>query len=55
MIYHYTSLESLACILESRCLRFTRLDFVDDPKEYSFTKDGFNPAKYVYVSCWTEL
>ncbi len=54
MIYHYTSLESLACILESRCLRFTRLDFVDDPKEYSFTKDGFNPAKYVYVSCWTE-
>lgn len=54
MIYHYTNLESLACILESRCLRFTRLDFVDDPKEYSFTKDGFNPAKYVYVSCWTE-
>ena len=54
MIYHYTSLESLACILESRCLRFTRLDLVDDPKEYSFIKDGFNPAKYVYVSCWTE-
>lgn len=54
MIYHYTNLESLACILESRCLRFTRLDFVDDPKEYSFIKDGFNPAKYVYVSCWTE-
>ena len=54
MIYHYTSLESLACILESRCLRFTRLDLVDDPKEYSFIRDGFNPAKYVFVSCWTE-
>ena len=54
MIYHYTSIESFACILESRCLRFTRLDLVDDPKEYSFIKDGFNPAKYVYVSCWTE-
>lgn len=54
MIYHYTSLESLACILENRCLRFTRLDYVDDPKEYSFIKNGVNPAKYVYVSCWTE-
>jgi hypothetical protein len=54
MIYHYTSLESLACILESRCLRFTRLDYVDDPKEYSFIKNGVNPAKYVFVSCWTE-
>lgn len=53
-IYHYTSIETLALILQNKTIRFTRLDHVDDPEEYSFTKNGYDPSKYVYVSCWTK-
>lgn len=52
-IYHYTSIETLALILRNKTMRFTRLDKVDDPDEYSFERHGHNPARYVYVSCWT--
>ena len=53
MIYHYTSIGSLVSILKSKSIRCTRLDLVDDPEEYQFEKNGKNPAKYVYISCWT--
>ncbi|MDY5632499.1 MAG: DUF2971 domain-containing protein [Bacteroidaceae bacterium] len=53
MIYHYTSIKSLAMILSSKSIRFTRLDFVDDPEERCFVQDGIDPSKYVFVSCWT--
>lgn len=52
-IYHYTSIDTLALILESRKIRFTRLDYLDDLQEYSLFKSF--PIHYsTYVSCWTE-
>lgn len=52
MIYHYTNINSLALILESRKIRFTRLDRVDDLRE-SQTVSKIEFGKYFFVSCWT--
>lgn len=49
-IYHYTSLETLAKILQTKTIRFNRLDCVDDLAECGVSQY----AKYVFVSCWTE-
>lgn len=51
-IYHYTSIESLALILKTGKLRFTRLDGVDDVKEAQ-AHAGINFGKFFFVSCWT--
>lgn len=53
MIYHYTSLSTLALILKSKKIRFTRLDCVDDIQESQKTS-GIEFGKYFFVSCWTE-
>lgn len=53
-LYHYTSIETLALILKNKTMRFSRLDCVDDPDEYSFSRDGITPAHYCFVSCWTK-
>lgn len=53
MIYHYTNIRSLALILESKKIRFTRLDGVDDLRE-SQTVSGIEFGKYFFVSCWTK-
>ena len=53
ILYHYTTLDSLALILKSKKIRFSKLTTVDDPVEYSYIKDNINPAQYVFVSCWT--
>ena len=53
-IYHYTSIETLGLILESQKIRFSRLDTVDDPEEYGFTFEGHEPAKHVFISCWSK-
>lgn len=53
-LFHYTSIETLALILKNKTIRFTRLDRVDDPDEYSFKEDGITPAHYCFVSCWTK-
>lgn len=52
-IFHYTSIESLALILKTRKIRFTRLDRVDDVIEAQ-EHCGINFGKYFFVSCWTE-
>ena len=52
-IHHYTSIENLALILNSKSLRFTRLDFLDDLSE-SKEFGKYNPLKYSFVSCWTK-
>ena len=52
-IFHYTSVESLAMILSTRKLRFSRLDGVDDMREAQ-THAGVNFGKYFFVSCWTQ-
>lgn len=51
-IFHYTSIESLALILQSGRIRFTRLDAVDDLREAQ-EHSGVSFGKYFFVSCWT--
>lgn len=52
-IFHYTTVESLALILKTRRLRFTRLDGVDDLREAQ-SHVGINFGRYFFVSCWTK-
>lgn len=52
MIHHYTSIQSLALILQSRKIRFTRIDSLDDIKEIEGLPDRLK--KMAFVSCWTE-
>jgi hypothetical protein len=52
-IYHYTSIETLALILKTKRIRFSRLDTVDDPEEFQYTDQDMQPAQYTFVSCWT--
>ncbi|WP_313376964.1 hypothetical protein [Chishuiella sp.] len=51
-IFHYTSIKSLALILESKKIRFTRLDSQDDLKEIEGLPE--NLKSYFFISCWTE-
>lgn len=53
MVYHYTSIDTLALILQSKKILFNRLDQVDDLEE-NIKSLGINLGKYVFVSCWTE-
>lgn len=52
VLYHYTSLETLALILRYRTIRFSRLDMVDDPQEQR-SADSQNLGKMKLISCWT--
>lgn len=52
-IYHYTSIASLALILNSKNIRFSRLDAVDDVAEAQI-HGGVSFGKYFFVSCWTQ-
>ena len=54
-LYQYTTIEALSLILKHKTIRFSRLDTVDDPDEYQYEKDGINPSKYVFVSCWSKV
>lgn len=51
-LHHYTSIASLACILDSKSLRFSRLDTFDDPNEARMIGNK-NVAKVNYATCWT--
>lgn len=55
-IYHYTSIETLALILQNKTIRFNRLDNVDDVEEscYSSGETNIKLGKYCFVSCWTK-
>lgn len=53
-IYHYTSIESLSLILKSRQIKFSRLDYVNDPQE-GISSDYGTFSQYIFVSCWTDL
>lgn len=55
-IYHYTSIETLALILDSKKIRFNRLDLVDDVEEscYGSGDTNIKLAQYQFVSCWTK-
>lgn len=52
-LYYYTTVETLALILDSNKIRFTRLDCFDDPKEAESYSD-FNQLIYIFASCFTE-
>lgn len=52
-LFHYTSIESLALILKTQRMRFTRMDCLDDIQEAQRVA-GFDFGKYVLVSCWTQ-
>ena len=52
-LYHYTSLETLAKILQYKSFRLSSLSTVDDMNEGK-TRDFGNLGRFVYVSCWTE-
>lgn len=52
VLYHYTSIETLALVLANKTLRFSRLDEVNDPEEASAC-DLPNAATLVFASCWT--
>lgn len=51
-LYHYTSIDSLAMILSTRKLRFTRLDLVNDPEEAA-ANDLPISRELVFATCWT--
>ena len=57
-IYQYTSIESLRKIIENKCIRFNRLDRVDDKAEYKHDSTvhdiNIQLGKYTFVSCWTK-
>ncbi len=64
-LYHYTTLETLALILDTQKLRFSNLCGVDDPLEKYVNVKAFsrtngeiqsvreNLGKCCFVSCWT--
>ena len=52
VLYHYTSLENLALILNTRKIRFNSLENVDDKLEGE-TEDVGKIGKHLFVSCWT--
>ncbi len=53
LIHHYTSIKTLELILKNRCIRFNRLDRVDDLSEHKALRK-YKLDKYIFVSCWTE-
>lgn len=56
-LYHYTNAETLIQILESKKIRFKRLDLLNDPYEgYIKTKESdkviSDKANVIFCSCW---
>lgn len=55
-IHHYTTIETLALILQNKTIRFNRLDGVDDleESEYGISAANLKMGMYHFVSCWTK-
>lgn len=53
-LYHYTSIDTLEKIIESRKIRFNSLKNVDDSDEMK-TGTNSNMGKNCFVSCWTDI
>lgn len=51
-LYHYTRIETLSKILESKKIRFTSLLNVDDSEE-KWSSDLFDHGKHIFVACFT--
>lgn len=50
--HHYTTIETLALILNSKKIRFNRLTNVDDIQE-SKNYGKYDLSRFIYISCWT--
>ena len=50
--HHYTTIETLALILNSKKIRFNRLTNVDDVQE-SKNYGKYDLSPFIYISCWT--
>ncbi|WHF51786.1 hypothetical protein QGN23_00565 [Chryseobacterium gotjawalense] len=54
-IYHYTSIETLALILEGKKIKFSSLENMDDLNESQFSdEDDINFSSHTLISCWTK-
>lgn len=55
LIFHYTTIETLALILRNHTMRFSRLDKVDDIEESELSSGPTHVrlGNYVFASCWT--
>lgn len=53
LLYHYTTLNTLALILKSKSISFSRADNVNDKRE-GLSSDFGSFAQYLFLSCWTE-
>lgn len=53
VLYHYTSIESLALILKNKTIRLNSLDKMDDLQE-NMACDIENLGRIIFVSSWTE-
>ncbi|CNI77008.1 Uncharacterised protein [Yersinia similis] len=51
-IHHYTNASTLPLILDSKKIRFTRADLLDDGSEMPFRTAYLNPQQY-FISSWT--
>ena len=59
-LYHYTDIDTVKKIIESKKIRFKRLDLLNDPYEGVHTLDGLaayggEMRKLIYCSCWTNI
>jgi len=52
-IFHYTNIDSLRKILETKSLKFGSLKNMDDPLEY--LSNDIDVCKGIYVSSWTDV
>jgi len=52
-LYHYTSVDTLALILQNRTIRFNSLDKMDDNLE-QWSAHGIQEGKHVFISSWTD-
>ncbi len=52
-LYYYTTIDKLALILDSKAIRFTRLDLFDDMQEIEPFNEC-NPLRYIFASCHTK-
>ena len=53
VLYHYTTINTLGLILQSKSINFSRADKVNDKREGSSSDFG-SFAQYLFLSCWTE-
>lgn len=51
-VHHYTTIDTLALILKTKKIRFSRLDRVDDVTECKIYGQ-YDMSKYIFISCWT--